>query len=458
MKTYFQYLGQMSSKGLGEAISLIQGYGPLSGFGGHSILDNTLIITSTPQNKDSKDLKFYNKFNTLINDRIKRRSLIFQDQGNSACFSCVTKDGYIWVSDQTSISLPIEGIKGVTKDVIVVAVHSPIYDAVENPVEFRAFWSQGQESFYNLYKRSIDPGYPLNFASRDFNQTNPSSIGDLDFSSLEKQVMTLLPDGVYSENRMTLIGVYGQGSDVLDNNALENYRIIPYESKFPMELEYNTGERAYIQNNLSKVRDLTQGVPSDYSSIVDYLKNYIKNQLSGLTVKDSGEVVQPTVKALPKGTIVMWYGTIIPEGWELCDGEHSVHDPHMVKPNLCGRFPVGEKAQSVFSPTGTIGGNENGQVTITESNLPIHKHTYVGIASMIDDLTVDVEGHSPYSKYAPTPWKNRDLFSKEQFFPEMFGDTVKMGEFNTGTVGGNQPFNILPPYTVVQFIIKTVDD
>lgn len=458
MKTYFQYLGQMSSKGLGEAISLIQGYGPLSGFGGHSILDNTLTITSTPQNKDSKDLKFYNKFNTLINDRIQRRSLIFQDQSNSAGFSCVTKDGYIWVSDQTSISLPIEGIQGVTKDVIVVAVHSPIYDAVENPVEFRAFWSQGKESFYNLYKRSIDPGYPLSFASRDFNQTNPSNIGDLDFSSLEKQVMTVLPDGVYSENRMTLIGVYGQGNDVLNNNALENYRIIPYESKFPMELEYNTGERAYIQNNLSKVRDLTQGVPSDYSSIVDYLKNYIKSQLSGLTIKDSGEVVPPTVKALPKGTIVMWYGTVIPEGWELCDGEHSVHDPHMVKPNLCGRFPVGEKAQSVFSPTGTIGGNDNGQVTITESNLPIHKHTYVGVASLMDDL-ITADGATPYSKYAPKPWKTMNLINRKNLLEYHYNlPTDQVGEFNTGTVGGNQPFNILPPYTVVQFIIKTVDD
>lgn len=450
MKTYFQYLGQMSSKGLGEAISLIQGYGPLSGFGGHSILDNTLTITSTPQNKDSKDLKFYNKFNTLINDRIKRRSLIFQDQSNSAGFSCVTKDGYIWVSDQTSISLPIEGIQGVTKDVIVVAVHSPIYDAVENPVEFRAFWSQGQESFYNLYKRSIDPGYPLSFASRDFNQTNPSNIGDLDFSSLEKQVMTVLPDRVYSENRMTLIGVYGQGSDVLNNNASENYRIIPYESKFPMELEYNTGERAYIQNNLSKVRDLTQGVPSDYSSIVDYLKNYIKNQLLGLTVKDSGEVVKP----LPKGTIIMWYGDTLPHGWELCDGEKSINDPTIVKPNLMGRVPIGYSNNKVkYKTLGRTGGNE--EVTLKEDQMPRHHHVFVGDNNAVGNFS-DVEIGFPAKVDGVS------VNADEHNVMGAAGDGAAFAYYTSyqgGDVNGKtSPIETLPPYTVVKFIIKTVDD
>ena len=63
---------------------------------------------------------------------------------------------------------------------------------------------------------------------------------------------------------------------------------------------------------------------------------------------------------IPKGTIVMWNGTSIPKGWAICDGKNGT-------PNLIGKFIKADNT------AGITGGNNT--VTLTEANLPNHKHT-----------------------------------------------------------------------------------
>lgn len=76
---------------------------------------------------------------------------------------------------------------------------------------------------------------------------------------------------------------------------------------------------------------------------------------------------------IPKGTIVMWSGSEIPEGWAICNGENNT-------PNLIGKFI---KASDTANETGG-----NNSITISKDNLPNHKHS-------IDDVnTEEAETHT----------------------------------------------------------------
>ena len=70
---------------------------------------------------------------------------------------------------------------------------------------------------------------------------------------------------------------------------------------------------------------------------------------------------------IPKGTIVMWSGTDIPEGWAICNGENGT-------PNLIGKFI---KASDT---AGEFGGNNN--ITLSSDNLPSHQHTITNINTL----------------------------------------------------------------------------
>ena len=73
---------------------------------------------------------------------------------------------------------------------------------------------------------------------------------------------------------------------------------------------------------------------------------------------------------IPKGTIVMWSGSEIPEGWAICNGENNT-------PNLIGKFI---KASDTANETGG-----NNSITISKDNLPNHKHA-------IDDVNTEESG------------------------------------------------------------------
>ena len=62
---------------------------------------------------------------------------------------------------------------------------------------------------------------------------------------------------------------------------------------------------------------------------------------------------------IPKGTIVMWSGSEIPEGWIICDGNNGT-------PNLIGKFIKASES------AGITGGNNT--ITLSVDNLPNHTH------------------------------------------------------------------------------------
>lgn len=446
-KTYFNFEQPITSKSLVEAISIPHGIGPFCGFGGHKLSPDgtTLIITAEPSNGNSvsADGSFYNLFYNTIHDRIKARNIYKGSEDPATNFGCISRDGYIWTSSEESIEIPLEGSQGVSPDIIVVAVHSPLEEAVENPVEFRAFWSQSSNGFYDLYRKSIDPGYPKKVGNRDLSvmdENDPYMNSSLTFENLETTLIGALPPGVWSQDTMCIIGVYGSGNNAMNDGAIENYRIIPYESKFPMVLNHTTAEYGLIRAVLERLLLLTKGVPDDYSSIIEYLTKNLNSGTINTTITN-------TTAAMPKGSIIMWYGSqkTIPGGWELCDGGVSVNDPAITKPNLMGRVPVGLSTSSGdYSTISAIGGND--KITIKLDQIPQHRHRIaLGQAKWGDNANtrnfIKFGGNDGDGDYQNSDWKDKNY---------------------TDYVGGNatgntNPIDVRQSYCVVAFIIKTVD-
>ena len=98
----------------------------------------------------------------------------------------------------------------------------------------------------------------------------------------------------------------------------------------------------------------------------DFTYNPSTNTLKvGNIVDSSGNA-----SAFVTGMIILWYGNTgnIPGGWVLCDGQNST-------PDLRDRFVIG--AGNNFT-AGNTGGNNS--LTLTEANLPSHRHFVVSNA------------------------------------------------------------------------------
>lgn len=142
---------------------------------------------------------------------------------------------------------------------------------------------------------------------------------------------------------------------------------------------------------------------------------------ASITVSPAGGtgVVTLTVPAGPAtfaaGMIMMFNGTTAPDGWAICNGLNGT-------PDLREKFIYGS---SLTVPIGSTGGAAS--VTLGASNLPQHTHGGVGLSTVSSNNTSG--GYS----YAAT-------------------DGVTTGV--TGLVT-TDPFNIIPPFYALAYIIKT---
>ena len=119
---------------------------------------------------------------------------------------------------------------------------------------------------------------------------------------------------------------------------------------------------------------------------------------------------------VPARVIVSWPGLLanIPSGWALCDGTKGT-------PDLRDSFILG--AGSKYS-VGATGGEATHTLTIAE--MPAHTHTHNGI--------IEAQPIGGGLK-SGTSWGNN-----------------KGGV--TGSIGGGQSFNIMPPYYALAYIMK----
>ena len=154
--------------------------------------------------------------------------------------------------------------------------------------------------------------------------------------------------------------------------------------------------------------------------------------------------------AVPKGTIVMWSGSInaIPTGWSLCDGQVGT-------PDLRGRFIVGyEEESDDYGTIGNTGGAEKVLLTANQSGLPAHSH----------GITIKESGAHTHGIATGTATTSTAVGAQKA--------NNEYGGFNTASAGththsatinpvaaqqARSPHENRPPYYVLAYIIKTTD-
>ncbi|MCW7762687.1 tail fiber protein [Photorhabdus luminescens] len=195
---------------------------------------------------------------------------------------------------------------------------------------------------------------------------------------------------------------------------------------------------------------------------------------NGIKVDDKGVSIDPN-KVLPRGMIVMFSGSSVPEGWALCDGKNDT-------PNLIDRFILGGdfdgvKGQSNDKASGSANAKEfrinttNKKLTITIkgtklslNQMPKHNHlggmAYFSKAgakyntsdsSNEDERSLD---NNPGTEDFMSVWnKGRNLFVEPTSSSYYFhtSDTGN-GEEHTHSVDASA--NIIPPYYILAFIMK----
>jgi microcystin-dependent protein len=121
-------------------------------------------------------------------------------------------------------------------------------------------------------------------------------------------------------------------------------------------------------------------------------------------------------------TIVFWNGsaTSVPSGWALCNGDNST-------PDLRDRFVVGSGRN--FMP-GATGGRSS--ITLTLANMPAHNHSNGAFSQL---LKADCEATK----------ESQDRTCGE---PNIQSSAPML------TQGNNEPFDSLPPYYALAYIMK----
>lgn len=178
----------------------------------------------------------------------------------------------------------------------------------------------------------------------------------------------------------------------------------------------------------------------------DFFATYSKTYL-GIAVANDSEFLPRQVigsvgyalaagNGVPKGAILMWSGTNIPEGWALCDGTNGT-------PNLKDRFIVGIGDRFGNGKLkGITGGEEDHILNITE--LPSHTHVQdPHNHTIVMSTTVQPDhGHHTFNIPANSPSGSQG------------GNYNVSGIATNQYTGGNSAHNNLPPYYALAFIVK----
>lgn len=416
MKTYFDYEGIIKSKDAAEAIAAPIGIGPFCGFGSAVITNNAITISPNGEPTSPAYL--------AMKDRIIARYMTKASdsgEGPEINFGCIARDGMIFISDAATISIPnIEGSKGSNEDVIVFAYHTPLEEPVQNPVQFRAFWNESN-SFYSLYKKSVDPLYPNAKESRNLSKINVLEDTELTYESLANRAMASVAQGLVDKSSMVLVGIYGQGINSMDN-TVEKYSIVPYGGRFPQPVEYNTAIHGIQQSNVETLLRLLQGFPN-----FD-IKAYIDEKLGSMEGF-----------SIPRGLIAMWNGTQVPNGWALCNGQ-IVDD--LQTPDLSGKFVVGwQSGNEDYNLIGNTGGQD--KVTLTIPEIPSHVHNFADAYFIEAYDGIGING---------SQWIGNNLHGSNK--TDRDNSYVALWDHDTRAVGGGQPHENRPPYYVLAYIIK----
>lgn len=171
------------------------------------------------------------------------------------------------------------------------------------------------------------------------------------------------------------------------------------------------------------------------------------------------------------GEIKMWAGSVIPDGWLLCDGSEvskksypnlwgaignlwgtPASSSNFVLPNLCGNVPVGYNSDDTdFDTVGKIGGEKTHALSVSE--MPSHTHIqnahhHAGLRSGSVSGT-QVKGGSNYCASGSRSALGSNSAATNVIY------TVNTTPTNRNT-GGGGAHNNLQPYAVIKYIICAI--
>lgn len=388
-KTYFQYQGTIKSREVSEAIGLPCGMGPFMGFA--RVKDEKMYATLESSDTSSRYSIFRDKFNTP--------GISHKVGSISPNFGLITRSGHIFVSSNSEIPITIVNSRTNLDELMVFA----LYQEVEQPIEtipiLLGYYNNSNSSFYdNFYAPLIKNSGEFNIGNSLINEAN-----QINFTSLYTQVKTALGNDTLLNN-ITLIGIYGKGTNP-NNGEVEDFSIVPYQGQWPYQMPWVPSTYSNIQSAINKISVFLG--QSDHTTLTDTIRSLLPSE----------EAKDTTLVGVPIGTILMWYGERIPDGWALCDGTGGT-------PDLMGRFPLGSGGDFQF---GSSGGST--QYTLGINNIPAHSH-----------------------KMGYTNKKWGDDADDRPFPVGPGGDT----QYETTSVGSDRPspIDIMPPYTVVKFIMR----
>jgi len=151
-----------------------------------------------------------------------------------------------------------------------------------------------------------------------------------------------------------------------------------------------------------------------------------------------------TTNGVPTGVIMAWATDTPPDGWLLCDGRavsratyaglfgvigsnYGAGDGSTTfnLPNMQGRLPVGKSTDAEFSALNQKGGEKTHTLSIAE--MPSHAHK---------GMLYTTSG------------------SRRMLLAYGYNWEINVDEFDTGSAGGGQPHNTLPPYITLNYIVK----
>ncbi len=185
----------------------------------------------------------------------------------------------------------------------------------------------------------------------------------------------------------------------------------------------NPWQNAYTISTTNSAFTVSTTVPQEWTSLV--ARDLPTSSISGLVVGSTVPAPGSQNNSLPIGSILIWSGTVasIPTGWQLCDGTNGT-------PDLRDRFVVGARQDSGGMAMTTVSGSltkTGGEAkhTMTIAELVPHTHTY---------------------RY----WPGWYFSGSSEYAAKGSPDD----SHQTGSTGGGQPFNVLPPYYALCFIMK----
>ena len=299
-------------------------------------------------------------------------------------YALIARDGTLWRStteNNNCISVPISGTS--SKEVLLFAVHSPITEAVDNPVTFKAFYNNSGVDFYKIYKEASNIYWPKtdedligNITSVD--EDDPFLTSKSTFNFLEDKAKSAIPEFNSNINAWVLIGIYGEVYNE-PTQKMEKFSIVPYQGQGISELPYSYGIHNFLVNAINRIETfLFKGLPlkadnTRFQSLYEYIEyqssrytTYLSKELSDLKNLVEQNILQP-------GSIILWDGDQVPDGWE----DYSVAAGRVVI-GYAGTSGINTAQGMMLTRPGDVYNpkTDNGQYifTIKGTDLPKHYH------------------------------------------------------------------------------------